>query len=152
MIRSGEHLAEVHGVLFQQQRRVQIDLTLTRGTRNTTKKMLVNGQRPLHVPRCQRCFLSQCSPPKAWTSFARVPNNEGRISQTSSPMLISQLVMSSNVSPAFSVNETQYCVHFKENPQPLASETNSVCGTLNSAKQANDSSRFGFNSLNDSPH
>ncbi|MGD1013261.1 MAG: DNA replication and repair protein RecF [Acidimicrobiales bacterium] len=46
MIRSGEHLAEVHGVLFQQQRRVQVDLTLTRGTRNTTKKMLVNGQRP----------------------------------------------------------------------------------------------------------
>jgi len=46
MIRSGEHLAEVHGVLFQQDRRVQIDLTLTRGVRNTTKKMLVNGQRP----------------------------------------------------------------------------------------------------------
>ena len=47
MIRGGEHLAEVHGVLFQQERRVQIDLTLTRGVRNTTKKMLVNGQRPL---------------------------------------------------------------------------------------------------------
>jgi DNA replication and repair protein RecF len=46
MVRSGEHLAEVHGVLFQQERRVQIDLTLTRGVRNTTKKMLVNGQRP----------------------------------------------------------------------------------------------------------
>jgi DNA replication and repair protein RecF len=46
MIRSGEQLAEVHGVLFQQERRVQIDLTLTRGIRNTTKKMLVNGQRP----------------------------------------------------------------------------------------------------------
>jgi len=39
MIRGGEHLAEVHGVLFQQERRVQIDLTLTRGVRN--------GQRPL---------------------------------------------------------------------------------------------------------
>jgi DNA replication and repair protein RecF len=46
MIRSGQNLAEVHGVLFQQERRVQIDLTLTRGVRNTTKKMLVNGQRP----------------------------------------------------------------------------------------------------------
>ncbi|MFZ1063759.1 MAG: DNA replication and repair protein RecF [Acidimicrobiales bacterium] len=46
MIRSNEHLAEVHGVLFQHERRVQIDLTLTRGTRNTTKRMLVNGQRP----------------------------------------------------------------------------------------------------------
>jgi DNA replication and repair protein RecF len=46
MIKTGEHIAEVHGVLFQQARRVQVDLTLTRGPRNTTKKMLVNGQRP----------------------------------------------------------------------------------------------------------
>lgn len=46
MIRSHEQVAEVHGVLFQQERRIQIDLTLTRGTRNTTKKTLVNGQRP----------------------------------------------------------------------------------------------------------
>ena len=46
MIRSGDQIAEVHGVLFQRERRVQVDLTLTRGVRNTTKRMLVNGQRP----------------------------------------------------------------------------------------------------------
>ncbi len=46
MIRTHHDLAEVHGVLFQQERRVQIDLTLRRGVRNTTKRMLVNGQRP----------------------------------------------------------------------------------------------------------
>jgi DNA replication and repair protein RecF len=46
MIRSGASLAEVHGVMFQRARRVQVDLTLSRGVRNTTKRMLVNGQRP----------------------------------------------------------------------------------------------------------
>ena len=46
MIRSHQDLAEVHGILFQRERRVQIDLTLRRGVRNTTKQMLVNGQRP----------------------------------------------------------------------------------------------------------
>lgn len=46
MIRAGEHASEVHGILFQRERRIQVDLTLTRGTRNTTKRMLVNGQRP----------------------------------------------------------------------------------------------------------
>jgi len=46
MIRSGVPSCEVHGVLFQRERRVQVDLTLTRGVRNTTKRMLVNGQRP----------------------------------------------------------------------------------------------------------
>ncbi len=46
MIRAGESASEVHGVLFQRERRIQVDLTLTRGTRNTTKRMLVNGQRP----------------------------------------------------------------------------------------------------------
>ena len=46
MIRSGEDLAEVHGVLFHRGRRVAVDLTLTRGVRNTTKRMLVNAQRP----------------------------------------------------------------------------------------------------------
>lgn len=46
MIRSGESLAEVHGVVVMGERRVQVDLTLTRGVRNTTKRMLVNGQRP----------------------------------------------------------------------------------------------------------
>ncbi len=46
MIRTHHDLAEVHGVLFQNKRRVQIDLTLHRGVRNTTKRMLVNGQRP----------------------------------------------------------------------------------------------------------
>ncbi len=46
MIRAGRNGAEVHGVLFQRERRLQVDLTLTRGVRNTTKRMLVNGQRP----------------------------------------------------------------------------------------------------------
>jgi DNA replication and repair protein RecF len=46
LIRSGESASEVHGVLYERERRVQVDLTLTRGTRNTTKRMLVNGQRP----------------------------------------------------------------------------------------------------------
>ncbi len=47
MIRNNETTAEVHGVMFQRERRVQVDLTLTRGIRNTTKRMLVNGQRPV---------------------------------------------------------------------------------------------------------
>ena len=46
LIRSGESMAEVHGVLFHQERRVRVDLVVTRGVRNTTKRMLVNGQRP----------------------------------------------------------------------------------------------------------
>jgi DNA replication and repair protein RecF len=46
LIRAGENASEVHGVLYQRERRVQVDLTLTRGIRNTTKRMLVNGQRP----------------------------------------------------------------------------------------------------------
>jgi len=46
MIKNGETTAEVHGVVFEGERRVQIDLTLTRGVRNTTKRMLVNGLRP----------------------------------------------------------------------------------------------------------
>lgn len=46
LIRSGESASEVHGVLYQRERRVQVDFTLTRGVRNTTKRMLVNGQRP----------------------------------------------------------------------------------------------------------
>lgn len=46
MIRSGQDLAEIHGTLFQNERRIQIDLTLRRGVRNTTKRMLVNSQKP----------------------------------------------------------------------------------------------------------
>lgn len=46
MIRAGQHASEVHGVLFQRERRIQVDFTLTRGVRNTAKRMLVNGQRP----------------------------------------------------------------------------------------------------------
>jgi DNA replication and repair protein RecF len=46
MVRAGAEVAEVHGVLFQGERRVQVDLTVTRGARATTKRMLVNGQRP----------------------------------------------------------------------------------------------------------
>jgi len=57
MIRTNESLAEVHGVLFNDQRRIQVDLTLTRGARNTTKRMLVNGQRPT-----SRAALSEVLP------------------------------------------------------------------------------------------
>lgn len=46
MIRTAATTAEAHGVLFSGSRRIQVDLTLTRGARNTTKRMLVNGQRP----------------------------------------------------------------------------------------------------------
>lgn len=45
MIKNGQDLAEVHGVLFHRERRVGVDLTLSRGVR-TTKRMLVNGQKP----------------------------------------------------------------------------------------------------------
>ncbi len=46
MIRFGESLAEVHGLVYQHDRRVKVDLTLSRGVRSTTKRMLVNGVRP----------------------------------------------------------------------------------------------------------
>jgi DNA replication and repair protein RecF len=46
MIRAGSDLAEVHGVAHQRERRVQVDLTLARRAHHTTKRMLVNGQRP----------------------------------------------------------------------------------------------------------
>ncbi len=46
MVRAGESVAEVHGVLFHHDRRVQVDLTLTHGVRSTQKRMLINGQRP----------------------------------------------------------------------------------------------------------
>jgi DNA replication and repair protein RecF len=62
MIRNGETVAEVHGVVFQIQRRVQVDLTLTRGVRNTTKRMLVNGQRPR-----SRAELSEALPLTVFT-------------------------------------------------------------------------------------
>ena len=62
MIRANQQLAEVHGALFQQERRIQIDLTLTRGLRNTTKKMLVNGQRPLN-----RSVISEVLPLTVFT-------------------------------------------------------------------------------------
>ena len=62
MIRNGETIAEVHGVIFQRERRVQVDLTLTRGVRNTTKRMLVNGQRP-----SSRAELSEALPLTVFT-------------------------------------------------------------------------------------
>jgi DNA replication and repair protein RecF len=45
VVRNGSELAEVHGVATMDGRRIQVDLTITRGQR-TTKRMLVNGQRP----------------------------------------------------------------------------------------------------------
>jgi len=46
MIRTNETQSEVHGVLFQNNRRVQVDLTISKGLKNTTKKMLINGNKP----------------------------------------------------------------------------------------------------------
>ena len=46
MINHKQSAAEVHGVLFHHERRIKVDLLLTKGVRNTTKRMLVNGQRP----------------------------------------------------------------------------------------------------------
>lgn len=62
MIRNKESTAEVHGVIYQRERRVQVDLTLTRGVRNTTKRMLVNGQRPR-----SRAELSEALPLTVFT-------------------------------------------------------------------------------------
>ncbi|HEY1826249.1 MAG TPA: DNA replication and repair protein RecF [Acidimicrobiales bacterium] len=62
MIRTSAELAEVHGVVFNHERRVQVDLTLVRGTRNTTKRMLVNGQRP-----SSRAELSEALPLTVFT-------------------------------------------------------------------------------------
>lgn len=46
MIRNHQPVAEVHGVVDQDGRRVQVDLTFTRGARHVIKRMLVNGNRP----------------------------------------------------------------------------------------------------------
>lgn len=62
MIRTNTSLAEVHGVVFQHERRIQVDLTLSRGVRNTTKRMLVNGQRPQ-----SRAVLSEVLPLTVFT-------------------------------------------------------------------------------------
>jgi DNA replication and repair protein RecF len=62
MIRNRETTAEVHGVMYQKERRIQVDLTLTRGVRNTTKRMLVNGQRPR-----SRAELSEALPLTVFT-------------------------------------------------------------------------------------
>ncbi len=62
MIRNGDSVAEVHGVVYQRERRVQVDLTLTRGMRNTTKRMLVNGQRP-----ASRAALAEALPLTVFT-------------------------------------------------------------------------------------
>jgi DNA replication and repair protein RecF len=57
MVRTNAPLAEVHGVMFHQERRVQVDLVLTKGARSTSKRMLVNGQRPT-----SRASLSEVLP------------------------------------------------------------------------------------------
>lgn len=62
MIRTNTPLAEVHGVMFQHERRIKVDLTLSRGVRNTTKRMLVNGQRPQ-----SRAALSEALPLTVFT-------------------------------------------------------------------------------------
>ena len=67
LIRSGESASEVHGVLYQRERRVQVDLTLTRGVRNTTKRMLVNGQRPR-----SRADAPRRRDPRRWPTCLRL--------------------------------------------------------------------------------
>jgi len=46
VLRTGTNDAEIHGLLFQGSRRVTVDMTLTRGARAVTKRMVVNGQKP----------------------------------------------------------------------------------------------------------
>ncbi len=46
MIRTEASLAEVHGVIHQSDRRVAVDLTVSRTSRGALKRMRVNGQRP----------------------------------------------------------------------------------------------------------
>ncbi len=46
MIRNGTTVAEVHGILTHRERRLQVDLTMSRGARNVVKRMLVNNQKP----------------------------------------------------------------------------------------------------------
>jgi len=62
MIQHGQSVAEIHGVIFEDQRRVQVDLTLTKGIRNTTKRMLINGQKPT-----SRAVLAQSLPLTVFT-------------------------------------------------------------------------------------
>jgi DNA replication and repair protein RecF len=57
LIHSGKGLAEVHGVIFQQERRLQVDLTLTKNETRTTKQMLVNGKKPT-----SRALLAELMP------------------------------------------------------------------------------------------
>jgi len=58
-------------VLFQRERRIQVDLTLTRGTRNTTKRMLVNGQRPKSRAELAEALPLTSSRLRGSTSFAK---------------------------------------------------------------------------------
>jgi DNA replication and repair protein RecF len=46
MINNQATVAEVHGLIEHQERRLDVHLTLTRNARNTTKRMTINGQRP----------------------------------------------------------------------------------------------------------
>ncbi len=57
LIHSGSVQAEVHGVVFQQERRLQVDLTLTKNEHRTTKQMLVNGKKP-----ASRALLAELMP------------------------------------------------------------------------------------------
>lgn len=57
LIHTATSLAEVHGVVFQQERRLQIDLTLTKHDHKTTKRMLVNNKRPT-----SRALLAELMP------------------------------------------------------------------------------------------
>ncbi len=113
MIKSGAHLAEVHGILYQQERRIQVDLTLTKGVRNTTKKMIVNGQRPQ-----SRASLSEVLPLTVFTpegvDIVRQGPEQRRSFLTN---LLTDVDLAtgdaSSVSPRFSVNGTPYFVRLR---------------------------------------
>jgi len=57
LIHTGETMAEVHGVIFHQERRLQVDLTITKHEQRTTKQMLVNSKRP-----SSRALLAELMP------------------------------------------------------------------------------------------
>ena len=48
VIANGHQLAEIHGIFDHEGRRITVDFTISRGERSVTKRMLINGQRPLN--------------------------------------------------------------------------------------------------------
>ena len=48
VIANGQTTAEIHGLFDHDGRRITVDFTITRGERSVTKRMLINGQRPVN--------------------------------------------------------------------------------------------------------